>query len=105
LLLFLPILQVSPLTFLLQMQTKIQTVASGKCNHGDCRAKGCKGKSQYECSNLSCGKRYCDPDTTRNSRQYCFYSHIAEQYIVIRHTGHAWVAAYQQWKEKQDYLR
>ena len=70
-----------PLDFL-QMHTKIQTVASGKCNHGDCRAKGCKGKSQYQCSNLSCGKWYCDPDTTRNGRRYCFYLHIAEQYIV-----------------------
>ena len=72
--------------------------------HGDCRAKGCKGKVMTMCGNANCRKWYCDSASTRDGERYCFYSHVAELFIKSRRAGPTWEVAYQEWKNTQDYL-
>lgn len=69
---------------------------------GNCRAKGCSSQSAYKCE--SCNKRFCDPNTTRNGKRYCFYAHVAEEYIKSGSASPIWASAYEQWREMQEYL-
>lgn len=80
-------------------------VKLGRERRGDCRAKGCSGRSQFNCGNAACGKRYCNADVTRNGTRYCFYSHVAEQYIASGCADTVFETAFLQWKETQTYLK